>query len=82
MFRVRTDQGAVYGSFSDYELALGQARHLTDPRRRQKQAATVEEASAPAGPWRQVLRLEANGHGPKLTRLRHSRRERLSPLAA
>lgn len=81
MFRVRTEQGAAYGSFADYELALGQARHLTDRRRRHKQAATVEEASGPSEPWREVIRLEANGQGPKLSASRPSRRRRISVLA-
>lgn len=81
-FRVRSEGGAIYGDFGDYEGALGQAQHMTDPRRRLKQSATVEEAMTPGGPWRQVITLEAGGRGPALAVPRVSRRQRLSPLAA
>lgn len=81
-FRVRTDQGAVYGSFSDYDLALGQALHLTEHRRQHAQAATIEEADGPTGSWRQVIRLEADGQQePRLSLALPRRRHRLSGLA-
>lgn len=80
-FRVRSERGAIYGDFANYEDALGQAQYMTSPRRRLKQSATIEEAENPAGPWRAVITLQAEGRGPALAVPRPSCRRRLSPLA-
>jgi hypothetical protein len=58
-YRVLTSSGAVYGDFSDYELALGQAKQLTSPRRRHKQSATVQIGESTG--WGNVITFESGG---------------------
>ena len=58
-FRVLASSGAIYGDFSDYELALGQAEHLTSSRRRHKQSATVQIREGES--WRDVITFTPGG---------------------
>ena len=54
-YRVLTEQGAVYGDFSDYHLAVGQAEHMASPQRRHPQTVTVQFCAKQAEGWQELL---------------------------
>jgi hypothetical protein len=82
-FRVLTSAGATYGDFSDYELALGQAEHLTARNRRHKQEATVQvnDAEPASDGWVDVVTLLPGGALKEPVLVPRGRRGRLSALA-